>query len=146
MSKKLMFKLFLGLSILAAAIFWLITVVSPDAFGDVNAGSWAILIVSGAWGIGFIVNGLVSKNVGVFKKLYILTGAGMLVVALFVVVTIFTLPDNIIMPIIAIIIASALILCLLAVGGKKWDQGDNENVGYKNYYQRKAEEEKENKD
>ena len=30
----------------------------------------------------------------------------------------------------------------LITGGKKWDEGDNHKVGYKNYYQRKAEEER----
>ena len=50
------------------------------------------------------------------------------------------------MPIIAIVVTVALLLGFVAVGGKKWDQGDNQNVGYKNYYQRKAEEEKKAKE
>ena len=50
--------------------------------------------------------------------------------------------QNLVIPIIAVVVTVALLLGFVAVGGKKWDQGDNQNVGYKNYYQRKAEEEK----
>ncbi len=139
------FKLFLGLSVLAAAVVWLITVISPDTFGDINVASWAVLIVSACWGIAFIINGLVKNDVGISKKFTIMLGAGFLVIALFMVVNIFAFDDAVILPIIAIIISVAMILCMLAVGGKKWDQGDNENAGYKNYYQRKAEEEAKNK-
>ena len=35
-----------------------------------------------------------------------------------------------------------LVLGILITGGKKWDEGDNHKAGYKNYYQRKEEEEK----
>lgn len=145
MSKNMFFKLFLGLSILAAAVVWLITVVSPDTFGDINVASWAVLIVSACWGVAFIINGLAKNDVGIFKKFDVLLGAGFLVIALFMVVNIFAIDDAVVLPIIAIIVAAAMILCMLAVGGKKWDQGDNQNAGYKNYRQRKAEEEERKK-
>ena len=46
-----------------------------------------------------------------------------------------------IVPIIASAVTVVVLLCRLAVGGKKWDQADNENVGYKDYRTRKREEE-----
>ena len=49
--------------------------------------------------------------------------------------------DDRVHPIIAIIITVGMLLCILAVGGKKWDQGDNEVAGYKDYRTRKKEEE-----
>ena len=49
--------------------------------------------------------------------------------------------DKLVLPIIAIIITVGILLCILAVGGKKWDQGDNEVAGYKDYRTRKKEEE-----
>ena len=33
-------------------------------------------------------------------------------------------------------------LSVIAVGGNRWDSGDNKQVGYKNYFQRKKAEEK----
>ena len=47
-----------------------------------------------------------------------------------------------VIPIIALVAAVGLLLTILFTGGKKWDEGDNQKVGYKNYYERKAEEEK----
>ena len=56
------------------------------------------------------------------------------------------LPENLILPIILVVLAAMLVLGVLITGGKKWDEGDNHKAGYKNYYQRKAEEEKNKQD
>ena len=53
----------------------------------------------------------------------------------------FVVQDKLIMPIIAVVITVALLLGFLAIGGKKWDEGDNQKPGYKTYRERKAEEE-----
>jgi len=45
------------------------------------------------------------------------------------------------LPLICLIVALALFAGLFISGGKKWDLADNEKEGYKNYYERKAEEE-----
>ena len=148
MSKSFMFKLLLGLSVLAAAVLWLLSIVMPETFGAgvLNVGAWAILIVSGGWAVAFILLGLFGKNVGTFKKMQIYFGAALAFVAIIMLIKIFAWPDNIILPIIAVVAVAGLLLGMIAVGGKKWDQGDNQNVGYKNYRQRKADEEKKNKD
>jgi len=149
MSKNFMFKLLLGLSLLAAAVLWLLTVVMPDTFGELQIGYWAIVIVAGGWGAGFILRGLFSKTNSMpapLKKLWVFVGSGLALLAILVLIKIFAWPEDMILPIIAIVLASALILVLFATGGKRWDQGDNQNAGYKNYRQRKAEEEKKNRE
>ena len=61
-------------------------------------------------------------------------------------VNIFAIKNELVLPIIAIIVTVALLIGVIATGGKSSDTGDNQKAGYKNYYQRKAEEEKKNKE
>ena len=117
----------------------------PDTFGFFNL-AWAGVILAGGLGLIIILQGCFQQNISTIKKFKIWVGAGLLVVALICLISAITIPENIILPIIAIIAAVALVLSLLATGGKKWDEGDNHKVGYKNYYQRKAEEEKNKSD
>ena len=71
---------------------------------------------------------------------------GVLVVAgVLALVGAFVIEAKLVLPIIAIVITAVVLLCILAVGGKKWDQADNENVGYKDYRTRKREEEERRK-
>ncbi len=139
MSKNFIFKLVLGLAAVAVAVLWLLSVVLDD-FAWFSLG-WAITILSGVYGVMFILRGLFGKNPVQLKKFNVYFGAGFLVVTLFALIGELALPDKMIMPIIAIIVTGALLLGYIATGGKKWDQGDNDNVGYKTYRQRKAEEE-----
>lgn len=141
MSKKLLFKVAVGLVFLAAAVVWLLSVLMPDRFANWNL-SWVIAAVCGALGVLFIMKGLFGKTVNIAKKFNILVGAALFVAAVLALVGTF-IESNLVLPIIAVIVAVAALLCVLAVGGKKWDEGDNKKVGYKNYYQRKEEEEKE---
>ncbi len=145
MSKKFLFGFVLGLIFVVAAVLWLLSIVAEDTFGWFTLG-WAVTLIAGGFGIAFILRGLFSKTAGPIKKFYIYFGAGMLVMAVLALVGELSMPGKIVLPIIAIILTAALLLGFIAVGGKKWDQGDNQNVGYKNYYQRKAEEEAKNKD
>lgn len=142
MSKNFVFKFVLALVAVAAAVLWLLSVLMEETFGWFSLG-WAITIVAGVFGIMFVLRGLFSKSAGPLKKLYIYFGAALIAVAGFALIgELAVKKDNLVMPIIAVVVTAALLLGFLAVGGKKWDQGDNQNVGYKNYYQRKAEEEK----
>ena len=63
------------------------------------------------------------------------------VIAAISVIFALALPKSYIWPVIAVIVAVAGVLSVLATGGKKWDEGDNQKVGYKDYRARKAEEE-----
>jgi hypothetical protein len=48
---------------------------------------------------------------------------------------------TLIVPIIVGVLILGILVGYIVTGGKKWDGGDNQQVGYKNYHQRKAEEE-----
>ena len=124
MSKKFMFRFALGLVAVVVAVMWLLSVIpgTKDAMGWFKLG----------------------KNAVPLKKLNIYFGAGFVLVAVLSMIGELAIEDkqNLVIPIIAVVVTVALLLGFVAVGGKKWDQGDNQNVGYKNYYQRKAEEEK----
>ena len=140
MSKKFLFGFVLGLIAVCAAVLWLLSVVAKESFGWFTFG-WAVVILSGGFGVAFTLKGLLGKNAVTLKKWSIYFGAGMILVAIITLIFELALDKNVILPIIAVVITVALLLAFVAVGGKKWDQGDNQNVGYKNYYQRKAEEE-----
>ena len=76
----------------------------------------------------------------------VILGACLLVIAAVCIAFALALPKNLVWPIIAVILAAALVIGLFATGGKKWDEGDNHKTGYKNYYERKKEEEKNKED
>lgn len=140
MSKKIFFKVGVALVLVAAAVVWLLSVLMPEKFKDVNL-SWVIAVACGAIGLLFVLRGIFSKTLGAAKKLYVFVGAAFFIAAVLALVGTF-IAGKLVLPIIAIIIAVAALLSILVVGGKKWDTADNEKVGYKNYYQRKEEEEK----
>ena len=148
MSKKFLFVFVIALAFLAAAVLWLLSAVPADnpVLADFKP-QWAIVIVAGVCAVAFIFRAFFEKSALVpMKKLYVIIGAGLIVVCVFMVISIYAWQtDKIIAPIIGVIAALALVLMVLASGGKKWDQADNKNVGYKNYHQRKAEEEEQRK-
>ena len=129
MSKKLLFKVLVALCFVAVAVIWLLSA----------AG---VIAVNLSW---VIVYGFAAKTVGVAKKLYILFGGVLVVAGVLALVGAFVIEAKLVLPIIAIVITAVVLLCILAVGGKKWDQADNENVGYKDYRTRKREEEERRK-
>ncbi len=146
MSKKFLFGFILGLAAVAAATLWLLSVLVPDSFGWFSL-SWAVALVTGVFGVAFVIRGLFGKSAIPLKKFYIYFGAGFLIVAFLCLINeVTSIKSEVVLPVIALVVAVALLLGFVAVGGKKWDGGDNEKAGYKNYYQRKAEEEKKNKE
>lgn len=145
MSKNFLFKLLIGLIILAGPVLWLLSLIIPDTFGWFNL-SYAVALVSGGVGLLLLLKGVFKKDNVVFKKANIWLGMGLLVVTLFSIASAIAIPDNWIAPIICIMAALAIVLGIIGTGGKKWDTADNQKAGYKNYHQRKAEEEKANKD
>lgn len=140
MSKSFFSKFLVALVFVAAAVLYLLQVLEVITFFNL---SWAVMMISGSLGALFILGGLFGKNLGIIKKTRIILGSALLIVCLFSMVTAILIPEKIVFPIILIIVTGAILFSVVAVGGKKWDQGDNQNVGYKNYHQRKAEQEKE---
>ena len=145
MSKNFLFKLLIGLIILAGPVLWLLSLIMPDTFGWFNL-SYAVALVSGGVGLLLLLKGVFKKDNVVFKKANIWLGMGLLVVTLLSIASAIALPENWILPIICVMAALAIVLGIIGTGGKKWDTADNQKAGYKNYHQRKAEEEKQNKD
>ncbi len=143
MSKSFLVKLLIGLAWVAAAVLWLLSVILPDTFGFFNL-SWAVVVIAGTSGVALLLRGLVSDKAGILKKIDIALGALLVIIAAVSVAFALALPESYVWPVIAVILTVAGLLSLLATGGKKWDGGDNEQVGYKDYRTRKAEEEKRN--
>ena len=144
MSKKIFFKVGVALVFVAAAVVWLLSVLMPEKFGDINL-SWVIAAACGILGVLFLLRGLFAKNLTFVKKAYILVAAVLFIAAVLALVGTF-IETKLVLPIIAIIITVCALLAILVVGGKKWDTADNEKVGYKTYRERKAEEEKKSKE
>lgn len=146
MSRNFLIKLLVALSFVAAAVLWLLSVLVPDTFGFFNL-SWAVALFSGVGGLALLLNGFTTKNSVTLKKMNILLGAVLIVIAGVSIAFALALPKNLVWPIIAVVLAVVLVIGLFATGGKKWDEGDNHKVGYKSYHERKKEEEKnENED
>jgi len=141
MSRRLIFNLAIGIAFLVAIVLWIVSIASEDFNFSLN---WAVLIVAGTAGLCFILRGLFGRGENVIKKFTIFFGTGLIVVAFLCLVWELALEGtaaDLVLPIVSLIVVIGLIVGMLAVGGKRWDQGDNQNVGYKNYHQRKAEEE-----
>ena len=147
MSKKFGFVFIIALAFVAAAVLWLMSEI-PVAGFEAFSPSWAIALVSGVCALAFILRGAFEKSSPTpIRKLYVFLGAGFAIVCIFMIISAaaWTNGKRLIAPIIGVVLAAALLLSILFTGGKKWDQGDNKNAGYKNYHQRKAEEEERRK-
>ncbi len=145
MSKKMFTRVLIALSFLVAAVFFLLSELMPETFGGFNL-AWAGVIFAGISGLALLFSAIGTKNSTALKKMQILLSAVLLVVAAVCLISALAIPENLVLPIILVILAAMLVIGLLITGGKKWDEGDNHKAGYKNYYQRKAEEEKNKQD
>ena len=139
MSKNFLTKFVISLSWLVAAVLWLLSVLMPEKFGFFNL-NWSVVIIFGVNGAVLLLRGLFSKKTGVLKKSDVFWGACFLIIAAVSVIFALKLPKSYVWPIIAVIVAAAGVLSVFATKGKKWDEGDNQKAGYKDYRARKAEE------
>ncbi len=145
MSRNLIYKLLGALVVVAAAVLWILSLTVPETFGFFSL-AWAGVLLCGGIGVIFLLNGIFQKNITTIKKLKIWFGVALLVCAVLCLVSAITIPENLVIPIIAVIVAVGFMITILATAGKKWDEGDNHKVGYKNYFERKKEEEKQNEE
>lgn len=145
MSRNLIYKILGALVVVAAAVLWILSLTVPETFGFFSL-AWAGVLLCGGIGVIFLLNGIIQKNITTIKKLKIWFGVALLVCAVLCLVSAITIPENLVIPIIAVIVAVGFMITILATAGKKWDEGDNHKVGYKNYFERKKEEEKQNED
>ena len=145
MSRNLIYKILGALVVVAAAVLWILSLTVPETFGFFSL-AWAGVLLCGGIGVIFLLNGIFQKNITTIKKLKIWFGVALLVCAVLCLVSAITIPENLVIPIIAVIVAVGFMITILATAGKKWDEGDNHKVGYKNYFKRKKEEEKQNEE
>lgn len=143
MSRNFVYKLLGALVVVVAAVLWLLSVVVPETFGWFNL-AWAGVLACGGLGLIILLQGCFQQNVTTIKKLKIWFGIILLVCAVLCLVSAIAIPESIVLPIIAIVVAVGLVITIFAVRGEKWDEGDNHKIGYKNYHERKADEEKKN--
>ncbi len=143
MNRKFLTRSLMAFALVVASVLYLLSVCVPEKFDFFNL-AWAGLIVSGAWGVIILLDGVFERNIPVVKRFKILAGAGLIVCGVVCAVMACLVPQNLVVPIIVLVVAVAILLGVLATGGKKWDEGDNQKIGYENYFQRKAREEKEN--
>ncbi|MGN0812394.1 MAG: hypothetical protein ACI4MQ_02665 [Candidatus Coproplasma sp.] len=141
MNKNIIFKVLVGVLFLAVSILWLLSAVLPDTFGGLNL-AWLIAIFAFGMGVLFIGRGILDKSLISIKKFYVLLGVLFLVAGVCALIGTFIPSVEIALPVVAIVISLGLLISTLFVKGKKWDAGDNEEPGYKNYWERKAEKEK----
>ena len=141
MGRNLVYKVLGALVILAAAILWILSLTVPETFGFFSL-AWAGVVLCGGLGLLMLIQGCLQKNVSTIKKLKIWFGIALLICAVFCLISELAIPGNLIIPIIAVMVAFGLLITILATGGAKWDEGDNHKAGYKNYFERKKEEEK----
>jgi len=141
MNKRFLSRLLAVTLLLVVAVFYCLSLVPVQGFEKFSL-NWAGAILLGGWGILWLLGGLFSKNIGTLKKAEIWVGIALLILAFLCIITEIAVPDNLVLPIIYIVLAFGAVISVIAVGGNRWDSGDNKQVGYKNYFQRKKEEEK----
>lgn len=141
MNKNIIFKVLVGVLFLAVSVLWLLSAVLPDTFGGLNF-AWLIAIFAFGMGVLFIGRGILIKELVSVKKFYVFLGVLFLVAGVCALIGTFIPSVAIALPVVAIVLSSGLLISTLFVQGKKWDAGDNQDPGYKNYWERKAEKEK----
>src|SRR5574344_2935480 len=124
MSKNFLIKFLMLMSVLAVLVFWLLSLINPNMFGDFKF-AYAVAIVCGMFGLCFLLCGLFYKTNALTKKIYIILAIGFLVATVFAVFASFGIDDKFLLPIILIVVVGGFVFSLLATGGKSWDQGDN---------------------
>ncbi|MDR3021868.1 MAG: hypothetical protein LBU60_04255 [Clostridiales bacterium] len=144
MKKSTIYWLIIALGILLPAVFWLLSEMpsSKDAFGAFNF-AWFLTISSGTLAACLIVKGTVDESTKSYQKVYILSGAIIASVAVLAFVSAIAWPDKVWIPLLVVVLAICFLGgVLFTQDGKKWDQGDNHKEGYKNYRQRKDDDQK----
>ncbi len=138
MKKRHLFTIINLSALVFALLLWVISVADPDLMKGFDF-AWAAFIATAIWGVSFTVRVffetdiMLKKSWTILAGVFYLTAAGALIGAL-------ALEGKLILPILCLTAAVAVLVGSLVLGGKKWDEGDNQKPEYKNYYERKEEE------
>ncbi len=138
MKKRHLFTIINLTALVFALLLWVISIADADLMKGFDF-AWAAFIATAIWGVSFTVRVffeeeiILKKSWTILAGIFYVTAAGALIGAL-------ALKGSLILPILCLAAAVALLVGSLVLGGKKWDEGDNQKPGYKNYYERKEEE------
>jgi hypothetical protein len=143
MSKKFLGRIIIAAAALAFFVLLLLKQILPDSFTWYNL-NLGLSLVALVFGVVTFLGSLSEKNQSIKKSKILFGGIFIAIAAIYLVLTF--IPEankSWILPIIGIaVVLFVFFFPILFTGGKKWDEGDNKKVGYKNYAQRKAEQEK----
>ncbi|MDR1697981.1 MAG: hypothetical protein LBR37_03670 [Erysipelotrichaceae bacterium] len=147
MSKSFLKKFVYLLILLVVLIFVILNLAGVAAF------SWftpvlAIAVLASGFGLVLVCTAFSKQYLLTTRKIRAFIGGALLLLGILYIIMFFTpLVDydwaKIFWPVLGVVLVLVLMICLFVSGGKKWDAGDNQKAGYKNYHQRKAEAEKE---
>ncbi len=139
MMKRHVFTLVNIVAFVFAAMLWVISVAVPEVMGGFDL-AWAGFIVTALWAISFTVRVFFEKQI-ILKKSWTILAVVFYMAAAGCIIGALALPGKLVLPIVCLALGVAVLIASLVLGGKKWDEGDNQKPGYKNYYERKAEKE-----
>ncbi len=137
MQKRHLFTIINLSALVFVALLWVIDVAAPTALPFFNF-AWAAFLLTAIWGVSFTVRVFVEKQT-IMKKSWTILATVFYVTAAVSLISALALPGKLVLPILCFAAATAVLIGSLVLGGKKWDEGDNQKPGYKNYYERKAE-------
>ncbi len=140
MNRSFIFKLLTTVLFVAVSVLWLLSAVLPETFGGLSL-AWLIAIFAFGMGALFIVRGIVDKELISVRKFYVVLGVIFVVAGVCALIGTVINSVSVALPAVAVALSAGALISTLFVRGKKWDAGDNQEVGYKNYRQRKAEQE-----
>ena len=118
MSKNFIYKICGAMIVFVAVLFWLLAETVPETFGGYSL-AWAGVTICAGLGLIFLLNGILQKSTTTLKKLKIWFGVVLLISALLCLISAIVIPENLVLPIIALIVAVGLNISILATGGKK---------------------------
>ncbi len=136
MKKRHLFTIINLSGLVFALLLWVIAV-ATDAMPDFDF-AWAAFIATAIWAVSFTVRVFFEEQV-VLKKSWTLLASVLYLAAIGALIGALALPGKLVLPIICLTAAASLLIASLVLGGKKWDEGDNQKPDYKTYYERKAE-------
>lgn len=140
MDKKFLLRLIVPTVLVVVAVLCFLMVLPATAtYFAWFSWAWAVCMLTAALGLRYVLAGVLAGGNVVLRRTSILFGALFGVIAVFCLVWAIALPQNWVAPLIAIIITAALLIGVVVTGGRKWDAGDNQKVGYKTYRERQAE-------
>jgi len=145
MSKKFLGGFIVLLIALVVIVCWILYLIPVAGFDWFNT-SVALGIICATLGL-VLTFGAFTKDLVPLKKLKAFFGIVIFAVGVILLILGFalvseTLLIKILLPVILGVVVLGILIGYIVTGGKKFDTGDNQVAGYKNYRQRKAEEEK----